>query len=272
MKKAFSIFALVFLLFGSTVSAQSCDPWIVSIYKSLYQRAPSDQECNIRNYNNGSWSSYQQLTDLIKNYQNSLKPTSTTSSANITGDPWITSIYKELYYRQPNSWEYNIKNYNNGSWGSYQQLKNYVIQFQKSLRDNGITIKTAIVNSENNLVVFQKNGVNIAVNLLSNKGGNVVAAGGLNVIAAGGGNVVAAGGANVVAAGGGNVIAAGGGNVIAAGGGNLTSGRYRVQNNGSPSFMVSSNLAGASFGSGYSVQSGNNVQITTSGNGTLVFK
>jgi hypothetical protein len=209
MKKIPLLLLLSFLLLSNTVFAQSCDPWIVSIYKSEYKRSPTSQECNIKNYNNGSWSSYQQLTELIKTYQNSIKPTTTSTNitTSVTGDPWITAIYKELYSRQPNSWEYNIKNYNNGSWGSYQQLKNYVDQFQKSLKNNGITIETAILNNDHNLVVFKKGGVNIGVNLLSNKGGNVVAAGGANVIAAGGGNVVAAGGANVVAAGGGNVVA-----------------------------------------------------------------
>ena len=59
------LIAGMFVLLGSSVFAQSCDPWIVSIYKQLYNRQPTAQECNIRNYNNGSWSSYQQLTDLI---------------------------------------------------------------------------------------------------------------------------------------------------------------------------------------------------------------
>ena len=238
MQKIFSsVLVFVVLFVSSAASAQSCDPWIVSIYKTLYQKAPSSEECNIKNYNNGSWSSYQQLTDLIKNYQSKIKSSksSTVINASVTGDPWITAIYKELHNRQPNSWEYNIRNYNNGTWRSYQELKGYVSQFQKSLKDNGITIETAVLNNESNLVVFKKNGEQIAVNLLSNKGGNVIASGG------------------------GNVIAAGGGNVIAAGGGNL-------------SFHVGANLGGANFGSGYTVQSGAKLQIKTSGNGSLVIK
>lgn len=270
MTKIFSsvlVFAVLFV--SSTASAQSCDPWIVSIYKTLYQKAPSSEECNIKNYNNGSWSSYQQLTDLIKNYQSKIKSSksSTVINASITGDPWITAIYKELHNRQPNSWEYNIRNYNNGRWQSYQELKGYVNQFQKSLKDNGITIETAVLNNESNLVAFKKNGEPIAVNILSNKGGNVIAAGGGNVIAAGGGNVIAAGGGNVIAAGGGNVIAAGGGNVIAAGGGNVI-----AAGGGNLTFQVDANLAGANFGSGYTVQSGAKLQIKTSGNGSLVIK
>lgn len=272
MKKTKLIFIVSFLFFTGSSMAQNCDPWIVSIYKSLYQRTPTAQECNIKNYNNGSWSSYQQLTDLIKSYQNKTKSSSTSSvTASITGDQWITQIYKELYNRQPNSWEYNINNYNNGSWNSYQQLKDFIQQFQKSLRDNGISIETAILNNNHNLVVFKKNGTNVGVNLLSNQGGYVVAAGGANVIAAGGGNVVSAGGGNVVAAGGANVVAAGGGNVIAAGGGNMT-GNYRVQNTGEPTFMISPDLGGANFSSGYSVQSGAKVQIKTSGNGSLIIR
>ena len=32
----------------------------------------------------------------------------------LKGDPWIFQVYKELWGRQPNSWELNMRNYNNG--------------------------------------------------------------------------------------------------------------------------------------------------------------
>jgi hypothetical protein len=161
--------------------------------------------------------------------------------------------------------------YNNGSWSSYEQLTSYIQQFQKSLSDNGLVIETALLNERHNLVAIKKDGVYIAANIHDNKGGNVVAAGGANVVSAGGANVVSAGGANVVSAGGANVVSASGGNVISAGGMNARS--YRLSSaEGQPQFQVSSNILGANFGTGYSVQSGSNLQIKTSGNGSLIFK
>ena len=265
-----SVLIIFFMILTSTAFAQSCDPWITAIYKQLYNRQPTSAECNIQNYNSGSWSSYQQLTDYIKSYQNSRSGKSLSSSL-VSGDPWIMEIYQKLYGRRPNSLELNIKLYNNGNWSSYEQLTGYIQQFQKSLSDNGLLIETALLDENYNLVAIKKDGSYIAASILENKGGNVVAAGGANVVSAGGANVVSAGGANVVSGGGANVIAAGGGNVIAAGGMNARG--YRVNSaGGSPQFMVSSNLLGISFGSGYSVQSGANLQIKTSGNGSLIFK
>jgi len=268
----FRKYILAFALLLSSVSlfAQSnCDPWIIAIYKQLYNRQPTAAECNIQNYNNGSWSNYQQLTDYIKGYQSS-KSAPNLSSSMVSGDPWIMQIYQQLYSRRPNSWELNIKNYNNGSWSSFEQLREYIQQFQKSMNDNGIRIETALLNESINLVVLKKGDKTLAVNILQNTGGNVVAAGGANVIAAGGGNVVAAGGANVVAAGGANVVAAGGGNVIAAGGANMRN--YRVSSAEGVRIEVSPELLGAGFSSGYSVQSGSNLQVKTSGNGSIIIK
>ncbi|TCJ12653.1 hypothetical protein EPD60_15420 [Flaviaesturariibacter flavus] len=48
--------------------AQNCDPWIKQAYKELFGREPNGTECNIRNYNNGSWNSYDQLKGYIKTY------------------------------------------------------------------------------------------------------------------------------------------------------------------------------------------------------------
>ena len=41
--------------------------------------------------------------------------TLTTQAQSLKGDPWIFNAYKDLYNRQPNAWELNIKNYNKGS-------------------------------------------------------------------------------------------------------------------------------------------------------------
>lgn len=266
----FFLTSALLLCTGFAFAQVNCDPWITAIYKQLYNRQPSSAECNIQNYNNGSWSNYQQLTDYIKNYQSS-RSGAKLSPSMVTGDPWIMEIYQKLYGRRPNSFELNIKMYNNGSWSSYEQLSGYIQQFQKSLSDQGVSLETALLNETYNLVAIKKDGKYIAANILENKGGSVVASGGGNVIAAGGGNVIAAGGGNVVSAGGGNVVAAGGGNVIAAGGMNLRG--YRVSStNGQVQFLVSADLLGASFSSGYSVQSGSNLQIKTSGSGSIIFK
>lgn len=235
MHKVFPMTVLFFFL-CSVSHAQGCDPWIVQAYKQLYNRNPSSEECNIKNYNNGSWNNYNELVGYIKTY-NTKKPA---SMPTLTGDPWIFQAYKELYNRQPNAWELNIKNYNSGSWNNYQELKNYITEFQKSLNKQNLQVKTAPWNN-NVLVGFFINGQQVAVNVVAPGGGNVVAAGGANVIAAGGGNVVAPGGANVIAPGGGNII-------------------------------VNTNMAGVNFGGRYSVQSAGTKIVSTSGNGALIIK
>jgi hypothetical protein len=70
---------LAVLVLSNGSFAQNCDPWIVQIYKQLYNRTPSAEECNIRNYNNGSWNNYDQLVSYIKAY-NSQKSTASTPS------------------------------------------------------------------------------------------------------------------------------------------------------------------------------------------------
>ncbi len=68
------VFSFIVFLMSLSADAQNCDPWIVSIYKQLYNRQPSSEECNIKNYNNGSWSGYEQLTGYVKKYQDDKKP------------------------------------------------------------------------------------------------------------------------------------------------------------------------------------------------------
>jgi hypothetical protein len=52
-----------------SLNAQSCDTWIIQVYKQLYGRVPNSNECNIKNYNNGSWNSYDQLKEFIRKFQ-----------------------------------------------------------------------------------------------------------------------------------------------------------------------------------------------------------
>jgi hypothetical protein len=222
----------------TAASVTTCDPWITKAYKELYNRTPTTQECNIKNYNNGSWNNYPELVGYIKNYVAKNTPV---KKSVLKGDPWIFQAYKELYNRQPNAWELNVKNYNDGSWNNYAELKKYVKEFGASMEKAGLIIKTAPGKDNTHYVVFEQNGKPIAIDLVSAQGGTVVAAGGANVVSAGGANVVAAGSGNVVAA-------------------------------GSANFRITNDMAGINFGSKYTVQSTGATIVASSGKGALVIK
>lgn len=191
-KNLFSFCA--FILLSVMANAQSCDPWIIKAYQQLYGRGPSAEECNIRNYNNGSWNNYNELVSYIKSFKSKK---SNTSSAAVQGDPWIFQAYRELYNRTPSAWEVNIQNYNGGSWSNYNELKKYVQDFQNSLRKLNMDIKTVDAGNGKAIAFLTENGQAKAVALVNLNGGQVVAAGGANVVSAGGANVVSAGGANL---------------------------------------------------------------------------
>ena len=242
MKQKISLlFLSSVLFFGIAAKAQNCDPWIQQVYKQLYGRNATAEECNIKNYNNGSWNNYDELVRYIKSYNSKKTASAPAQMPALKGDPWIFQAYKELYNRQPNAWELNVNNYNSGSWKNYAELKSYIRDFESSISRQRLDIKTGPWANNNVVVGFFINGQQVAV----------------NVVAAGGGNVVAAGGANVVAAGGANVVAAGGGNVVAAGGGNI---------------LVNTNMAGVNFGGRYVTQSAGTRVVTTSGKGALIIK
>lgn len=48
------------------------DPWIFQAYVELYNRIPNAWELNTQNYNKGSWSSYANLKEYIKQYNSAL--------------------------------------------------------------------------------------------------------------------------------------------------------------------------------------------------------
>lgn len=48
------------------------DPWIHQAYVEMYRRQPTAWELNIYNYNNGSWSNYNELKQYIRDYHASL--------------------------------------------------------------------------------------------------------------------------------------------------------------------------------------------------------
>lgn len=61
------IFLFIIICSHTTgIKAQNCDPWIVKIFTQLYGRTPGTWECLPQHYNNGSWSSYDQLKGLIR--------------------------------------------------------------------------------------------------------------------------------------------------------------------------------------------------------------
>jgi hypothetical protein len=218
-----------------------CDPWIQQAYRQLYNREATAAECNIRNYNNGSWGNYDELLKYIKDYNSRKSVTLPTTMPTLSGDPWIFRAYKELYKREPNAFELNVQNYNNGSWRNYNELRKYIRDFQSALARQNAEFKTAPFTDGNVVVGLFIDGKQVAVDVISPNGGLVVAAGGANAVAAGGANAIPTGGINVIAPGGGNVI-------------------------------VNNSMAGVTFGNRYVTQSAGTRVLTTSGKGALIIR
>ncbi|MHB1177321.1 MAG: hypothetical protein ACYCZO_03225, partial [Daejeonella sp.] len=133
---------------------------------------------------------YAELKNYVSRYQSA-------KGSSLQGDPWIFQIYKELYNRNPNALEVNIKNYNGGSWSNYADLKKYIQEFQSSLMQSGITISTAFVNNVA-IVGIKQNGQQVAVAALSLNGGQIVANDGATIVSGGAGNIVSGGAGNLI--------------------------------------------------------------------------
>ncbi|WP_162427369.1 hypothetical protein [Pontibacter pudoricolor] len=127
------------LLFLTEANAQNCDPWIVQIYKQQYNATPTAEECNILNYNNGSWNSYEELAGYIKSYKSRQSAVKSSNSSTQNCDPWIVQIYQQEFRRNPTADECNIRNYNDGSWASYADLKSYIKGYQSKSAGNANT-------------------------------------------------------------------------------------------------------------------------------------
>lgn len=161
------------------------------------------------------------------------------SAQQVKGDPWIFQVYKELYGRQPNAWEIQIKLYNNGSWKDYNQLKQYVKDYQASLSSNSLSVSvTAIKSSPNAAALINQNGKTIAADLISQDGNGIVAQGG--------GNLVNTNGSNLKDVNGNNIVAQGGGNLR--------------------------DIPGASLGSNRQLMAGDKKIIKTSGQGAIIIR
>jgi hypothetical protein len=89
-------------------------------------------------------------------------------------DPWIIQAYKEMYGRQPTTWELNIKNYNLGSWNNYPQLKEYIKEYQNSMQSNGYTVSVTALANNQSKVTFLQNGTAVAVGLIGNDAGSLI--------------------------------------------------------------------------------------------------
>lgn len=120
MKQKLSLVFLLFFLILGTVTKAQCDPWIQQAYQQLLKRSANAQECNIRNYNNGSWGSYAELLGYVAGY-------------NKKGDPWIYRAYWEMYQQLPEAADVNIYNYNHGTWHSYDELKRYIQSYHAAV-------------------------------------------------------------------------------------------------------------------------------------------
>lgn len=100
----------------------------------------------------------------------------------VKGDPWIKQVYLQVYLRPPSAWEYNINNYNLGSWSSYGDLVYYVAQYQNSLNKDGYLVKTTSLGNNKSKAILTQNGKELAAALISNIGGELVGNDGTSLI------------------------------------------------------------------------------------------
>jgi len=98
-------------------------------------------------------------------------------------DPWINQAYRELGKTpagQGEAGQCNIKFYNNGTWGSYPELKRYVQEFQSC----GITVGHAMLPNGHSVMAIKAPSFGTAVNVLD-AAGNIFAEGAAKAAAAG---------------------------------------------------------------------------------------
>jgi hypothetical protein len=116
-------------IFSTNASAQCRDTWISQAVQEVSGRAVKGSgdadECKKTNYGGGNWSSYPDLVNKVR-------------AAGVCKDPWITQAFKEVKGSGPAGWgltnECTIKLYNNGSWSSYNQLRDAVRAYHNSIR------------------------------------------------------------------------------------------------------------------------------------------
>ena len=165
-----------------------------------------------------------------------------------TGDPWIKAYYNNNWGRDPTAIEYNINNYNGGRWNSQAELGKYILEWRTNMESKKVTFASSNVLPGNQVVVvLLQNGTPMAVSLISNKGGGIVASGGGNIVASGGGNIVTNASGNLVLKNGTAIVASGAGN-------------------------ISSSTKGFGFGGPRGTLALGPVRIATSGDGAIVIQ
>lgn len=126
-------------------------------------------------------------------------------SQTLTGDPMIFKAYREIYNRSPNALEINIKNYNAGTWNSYEELKNFIKDFQNSLLRASLTISSVYL-KEVVVIGIRENGQQIAVAALSMNGGKILANNGSAIVSGVAGNIISGNGGNLTGQDGSGII------------------------------------------------------------------
>ena len=131
-------------------------------------------------------------------------------------DPWITMAYKELYNRKPSSTEVNIKNYNNGSWNSYDELKGYIRDYVNNKTNNTTTYATSPTAVIGRIKGGKIDGRSVfaivdgafvkTINLIGNDGSTLIGLDGSTLIGNDGGTLVGNDGASLIGNDGGTLI------------------------------------------------------------------
>lgn len=241
--------------FSANAPGGCSDKWINSAVYAVTGVAPQGKVCDIYLYNNGSWSSYDQLEGAVRTRMSECS------------DRWVTQALVEVYGRgaYDRNTQCTINRYGGGQWSSYADLKTKVeksgmcrdpwvgqaVYFATGRNPVGVGTTTRSTSGECNIYLYgngQWSSFSGLVNEarkthtnLRNAGRQIDASGNFKTTsgttihtadkgyidlansssyANGRGQVIASGAGNVIASGAGNVIASGAGNVIANGAGN----------------------------------------------------
>ena len=112
-------------------------------------------------------------------------------------DPWLTDAIRSVHNRVPNgggeAGECNIKLYNNGSWGSKNELIGHVRAVNSALYKE--QLKFGVFKLKNNS--FDTGLLNASNRIVASGAGNISAQQ-ASMVASGGGNMVASGGGNLI--------------------------------------------------------------------------
>lgn len=171
------------------------------------------------------------------------------SFAQATGDPWIKKVYNVTWGREPTAMEYNIKNYGDGHWNSYNELMNFIYEYQKNINSSSISFKySQKLNGNQVLVGVFQNGTQVAADLISNDGGSIVAQGGGNILAKS---------STLIAPNGGTIVSPNGGTIVSPNGGTIA---------------IISSTKGLGFSNTYTLQEAGTTVLKTSAKGVMVIK